>query len=142
MPLARVPVDHVAVPPGHRLAAADAVEATDLDGEPVLVVDRADAPTRPRRDRGLLRRRRRPAALDHARRDPGRAGARPWSRSGPGIGWLNSWQAERGRPRTDVAVRPLRPVGLYDEFRVVWRAGDTSDTTAAFVATMLETCVT
>ena len=44
-PLARVPVDHVAVPPGHRLAGADVVEAADLDGEPVLVVDRAEAPT-------------------------------------------------------------------------------------------------
>jgi DNA-binding transcriptional LysR family regulator len=43
--LARVPVDHVAVPPAHPLAEADTVNADDLDGEPVLVVDRADAPT-------------------------------------------------------------------------------------------------
>ena len=42
-PLAQVPVDHLAVPTGHHLAAADVVEAPRLDGEPVLVVDRADA---------------------------------------------------------------------------------------------------
>ena len=46
VPLARVPVDHVAVPPDHRLAESPAVvQAQDLDGEPVLVVERSDAPT-------------------------------------------------------------------------------------------------
>jgi DNA-binding transcriptional LysR family regulator len=59
---------------------------------------------------------------------------------GTGIGWLNSWQAARGRTRTDVAVRRLGPVALYDEFRVAWRTGDTSDQTAAFVAVALATC--
>ena len=44
-PLARVPVDHLAVPPAHPLAGADIVNASDLDGQPVLVVDRAEAPT-------------------------------------------------------------------------------------------------
>ena len=44
MPLVRVPVDHVAVPLGHRLADASVVAAQDLDHEPLLVVDRADAP--------------------------------------------------------------------------------------------------
>jgi hypothetical protein len=29
---------------------------------------------------------------------------------------------------------------LFDEFRVVWRACDTSETTAAFVQAMLDTC--
>ena len=123
VPLARVPVDHVAVPPGHPLAGAEVVDAADLDGEPVLVVDRADAPT----------------AHDEIEAYCAATGARPrWITHaavqvervldlvavGTGIGWLNSWQAERARRRTDVAVRPLQPVALYDEFRVVWRAGD------------------
>ncbi len=140
-PLARVPVDHVAVPPGHPLAGADVVQAADLDGEPVLVVDRADAPT----------------AHDEIEAYVAAVGARPrWIPHaaiqvervldqvalGTGIGWLNSWQAEPAARRIDVAVRPLRPVALFDEFRVVWRAGDGSDTRSAFVATMLEACET
>jgi hypothetical protein len=31
-------------------------------------------------------------------------------------------------------------VALYDEFRVAWWTGDTSDRTAAFVAVALATC--
>jgi hypothetical protein len=31
-------------------------------------------------------------------------------------------------------------VALYDELRVAWRTGDTSDQTTAFVATALATC--
>ena len=98
----------------------------------MLVVDRADAPT----------------AHDEIESYCTAAGARPrWITHaavqvervldlvavGTGIGWLNSWQAEPAARRPDVVVRPLRPVSLYDEFRVVWRAGDTSATTAAFV---------
>jgi DNA-binding transcriptional LysR family regulator len=85
VPLVRVPVDHVAVPLGHRLAGAAVVTAGDLEHEPVLVVDRADA-------------------------------------------------------RTDVAIRPLQPIGMWDEFRVAWRAGDTRPATAACVRVVLETC--
>src|SRR5262245_41522360 len=44
VPLARVPIDHVVMPLGHRLARAEVVEAADLDDEPLLVVDRSDAP--------------------------------------------------------------------------------------------------
>jgi DNA-binding transcriptional LysR family regulator len=139
VPLARVPVDHVAVPPDHRLAESQAVNAQDLDGEPVLVVERSDAPT----------------AHDEIESYCTTMGARPhWVTHaavqvervldlvalGTGIGWLNSWQAERAGSRQDVAVRPLRPVGLYDEFRVAWRAGDPSPVTAAFVRIALETC--
>jgi DNA-binding transcriptional LysR family regulator len=138
-PLARVPVDHVAVPPRHRLAGADTVQAADLDGEAVLVVDRAEAPT----------------AHDEIEAYLAAAGARPrWISHaaiqvervldqvalGTGIGWLNSWQAEPAARRFDVAVRPLRPVALFDEFRAVWRAEDTSETTAALVATMRDSC--
>jgi DNA-binding transcriptional LysR family regulator len=140
VPLARVPVDHVAVPPDHRLARSGAVvDASDLDDEPVLVVERSDAPT----------------AHDEIQSYCTAMGARPrWVPHaavqvervldlvalGTGIGWLNSWQAERGGSRHDVVVRRLRPVGLYDEFRVAWRAGDPSPVTAAFVRVALETC--
>src|SRR4051794_28712721 len=43
--LARVPFDHVAVPSSHPLAEHDVVHASDLDGQPVLLVERDDAPT-------------------------------------------------------------------------------------------------
>jgi DNA-binding transcriptional LysR family regulator len=139
VPLARVPVDHVSLPAGHRLAAAGHVEARDLDGEPVLVVDRADAPT----------------AHDEIEAYCAAMGAKPqWVPHaatqvervldmvavGSGIGWLNAWQADRELGRDDVVVRPLRPVALYDEFRVAWRVGDPAAATAAFVRVILETC--
>ena len=59
---------------------------------------------------------------------------------GSGIGWLNSWQADRETGRTDVAIRPLRPIGMWDEFRVAWRAGDTRLATADLRRVVLETC--
>jgi DNA-binding transcriptional LysR family regulator len=139
VPLARVPVDHVAVPVGHRLATADVVAAADLEGEPLLIVDRAEAPQ----------------AHDVITGFMSRLGVRPlWVTHGPsqiervfdmvsigsGIGWLNTWQAEREAGRTDVAVRPLRPIGMWDEFRVAWRAGDSRAATAACVRVVLETC--
>jgi DNA-binding transcriptional LysR family regulator len=142
VPLARVPVDHLALPPDHRLATGQhVVQAQDLDDEPVLVVERSDAPT----------------AHDEILSYCAAMGARPhWVTHaavqvervldlvalGTGIGWLNSWQAQRAGSRQDVVVRPLRPIGLYDEFRVAWRAGDPSPVTAAFVRVALETCGT
>ena len=117
----------------------EVVDAAELDGEPVLVVDRSDAPT----------------AHDEIEAYCAAVGARPrWINHaatqvervldlvavGTGIGWLNAWQAEREGGRTDVVVRPLRPVALYDEFRVAWRAGDSATATAAFVRVVLETC--
>jgi DNA-binding transcriptional LysR family regulator len=139
VPLARVPVDHVAVPPDHRLAGQEVVAARDLDGEPVLVVERADAPI----------------AHDEIESYLAAGGAQPqWVTHaaiqvervldlvalGTGIGWLNAWQATRAADRADIAVRRLRPVELYDEFRVAWRTGDSSAMTAAFVRIALETC--
>ena len=139
VPLARVPVDHVSVPLGHRLASAEVVEAGDLEGEPVLVVDRADAPYAHdaivRYTSGLDVH---PRWVTH--------GATQIERVfdmvaiGSGIGWLNTWQAEREAARTDVAIRPLTPVGMWDEFRVAWRQGDTRLATAACVRVVLETC--
>jgi DNA-binding transcriptional LysR family regulator len=139
MPLARVAVDHVAVPRTHPLASAAVVAPGDLDGQPVLVVDRAEAPT----------------AHDEIEGYCARAGARPrWIAHAPvqvervldqvalgtGIGWLNAWQVEAASGRDDLAVRPLRPVTLFDEFRVVWRAGADASTTTAFVEALIAAC--
>ncbi len=138
-PLARVPVDHVVVPLSHRLADADLVSIADLDDEPVLVVDRADAPhahdtiATYLQGQGVH-----PRWVTH--------GATQIERVfdmvsiGSGIGWVNTWQAEREGGRDDVAIRPLDPVGMWDEFRVVWRHGDTQLATAACVRVVLETC--
>jgi DNA-binding transcriptional LysR family regulator len=139
VPLARVPVDHVVVPLGHRLAGAEHVEAADLENEPVLVVDRADSPLAHDEITGYLAGLGvRPAWVTH--------GATQIERVfdmvaiGSGIGWLNTWQAERDAGRVDVAIKPLAPVGLWDEFRVAWRQGDTRLVTAACVRVVLETC--
>jgi DNA-binding transcriptional LysR family regulator len=137
MALARVAVDHVAVPRTHPLAGAAVVAPGDLDGQPVLVVDRAEAPT----------------AHDEIEAYCAAAGARPrWITHAPvqvervldqvalgsGIGWLNAWQAEAASGRTDIAVLPLRPATLFDEFRAVWRAGAAEATSTALVETFVE----
>jgi DNA-binding transcriptional LysR family regulator len=138
VPLARVPVDHVAIPSGHRLAVLDSVAVGDLENESVLVVDRNEAPQ----------------AHDDITAYCAAHGVRPrWVLHGAtqvermldmvaigsGIGWLNGWQADAA-VRSDVAVRPLTPVELHDEFRVAWRVGDTSPATSACVRVILETC--
>jgi DNA-binding transcriptional LysR family regulator len=139
VPLARVPVDHVAVPPDHRLAASPAVMAADLDDEPVLVVERSDAPTGHDEIVSYCTAMgTRPRWVTHAAVQVERA--LDLVALGTGIGWLNSWQAERASGREDIVVRRLHPVELYDEFRVAWRAGDPSAMTAAFVRVALETC--
>jgi DNA-binding transcriptional LysR family regulator len=139
VPLARVPVDHVAVPPDHRLGERDVVDARDLDDELVLVVERSDAPTA---HHGIVSYCTamgvRPRWVTHAPVQVERE--LDLVALGSGIAWLNSWQAERAGRRDDVVVRPLSPVELHDEFRVAWRAGDPSATTAAFVRVALETC--
>jgi DNA-binding transcriptional LysR family regulator len=139
VPLAEVPVDHVIVPPDHRLAMFERVDVTDLEGEAVLIVDRDDAPhahdeiTQYFAGLGV-----RPRWITH--------GATQIERVfdmvsvGAGIGWLNTWQAERESGRTDVAIRPLVPVGMHDGFRIAWRAGDTTPATAMCVRVLLETC--
>jgi DNA-binding transcriptional LysR family regulator len=141
VPLARVPVDHVAVPLNHRLAQVDTVDITDLEHEPLLVVERSDAPHAHDAITSYVNRLGvRPAWVTH--------GATQIERVfdmvaiGSGIGWLNTWQAEREAARTDVAIRPLTPVGMWDEFRIAWRAGDTRLATAACVRVVLETCGT
>ena len=122
-----------------RVARYDRVDVSDLDGEPVLIVEREDAPR----------------AHDEIAHYFAGLGIRPrWVTHGAtqiervydmvsvgaGIGWLNTWQAERESGRTDVAIRPLFPVGMHDVFRIAWRAGDTSPATAMCVRVLLETC--
>jgi DNA-binding transcriptional LysR family regulator len=135
-PLARVPMDHVAVPAAHRLAAHEVVQASDLDGEAVLLVERTDAPT----------------AHEETLAYCAAVGVRPdWVLHpatqaermldmvavGAGIGWLNHWQAGRVQ-RDGVAVRPLRPVVRVDDFHLVWRSADASPATQAFAALAAE----
>ena len=134
-----MPVDHVAVPLSHRLAGVGQVAIGDLEDEPVLVVDRLDAPHAHDKI----------ASYVHAQGVHPRwvtHGATQIERVfdmvsiGSGIGWLNTWQAEREAARDDVAIKPLDPVGMWDEFRIAWRQGDTRLATAACVRVVLETC--
>jgi DNA-binding transcriptional LysR family regulator len=131
---ATVAFDHVAIPAGHPLAARDNINVADLDGEPVLLVDRADAPTY--HDDTIAyctahgahpRWVHHPAAQVERMLDT-------VSMNG-GIGWLNHWQSEL--VREGVVVRPLDPVTRFDDFHICWRADDQSPTTAEFVATAL-----
>ena len=112
------------------------MQASDLDGEPVLLVERTDAPT----------------AHEETLAYCAAVGVRPdWVLHpatqaermldmvavGAGIGWLNHWQAGRVQ-RDGVAVRPLRPVVRVDDFHLVWRSTDASAATRAFVALAAE----
>jgi DNA-binding transcriptional LysR family regulator len=135
-PLSRVPMDHVALPAAHRLAAQDVVEASDLDGEPVLLVERDDAPTAHEQTLaycaavGI-----RPAWVLHPATQAERM--LDMVAVGAGIGWLNRWQAGRIQ-REGVAVRPLHPVERVDDFHLVWRSTDASPATRAFAALAAE----
>ena len=136
--LARVPFDHVAVPQNHPLADHQVVNATDLEGQPVLLVEREDAPTYHDATVAYC------AALD----------VRPaWVMHpatqvermldmvavGSGIGWLNAWQAAHVT-RDGVAIRSLRPVEHYDDLHVVWRVDDQSRSVQQFVEIAMEEC--
>jgi DNA-binding transcriptional LysR family regulator len=129
-------MDHVALPATHRLAENDVVEASDLDGEPVLLVERADAPTAHEETLaycaavGI-----RPAWVLHPATQAERM--LDMVAVGAGIGWLNRWQAGRVQ-REGVAVRPLHPVKRVDDFHLVWRTTDASPATRAFAALAAE----
>src|SRR4029079_3841380 len=107
--LARVPFDHVAVPSGHPLADHEVVYATDLDGQPVLLVERDDAPTY--HDSTLAYCAAldvRPAYVVHPAAQVERM--LDMVAVGSGIGWLNAWQAGHVNPRS--AGTPPPPPGL------------------------------
>jgi len=134
--LARVPFDHVAVPSGHPLARHDVVYATDLDGQPVLLVERDDAPTY--HDATLAYCASldvRPAYVVHPAAQVERM--LDMVAVGSGIGWLNAWQAAHVT-REGVAIRPLRPVERFDEFHVVWRVDDDSKSVKQFIEIAME----
>ncbi len=134
--LARVPFDHVAVPQNHPLASQPEVYATDLEGQPVLLVDRDDAPTYHDATLGYC------AALDvhpswvsHPATQVERM--LDMVAVGSGIGWLNAWQAAHVS-RDGVVILPLRPVERFDEFYLVWRIDEQSKWVKQFVEIAME----
>jgi DNA-binding transcriptional LysR family regulator len=119
--LAQVPVNHVALPPGHPLTALTVVRRADLAGAEILVVDRDEAPAYHDQTVAYL------ADLDPPPRHILHAATQvermfDMVAVGAGIGWLNAWQADRERNRTDIEIRPLEPVAWFDEYRIAWRA--------------------
>ena len=122
--LCRVAFDHVAVPERHRLARAEVVHARDLDGQPVLLVERAGAPVYHDAtiaycvEHGV-----RPEWVEHPVTQVERM--LDMVAVGSGIGWLNTWQAGHAA-RDGVVVRPLEPITRFDEFQLVWRIDDRS----------------
>jgi DNA-binding transcriptional LysR family regulator len=136
--LARVPFDHVAVPQNHPLADHAVVNATDLEGQPVLLVEREDAPTY--HDSTLAYCAAldvRPAWVMHPATQVERM--LDMVAVGSGIGWLNAWQAAHVS-RDGVAIRALRPVERFDEFHLVWRIDDHSKSVQQFVEIAMEAC--
>jgi DNA-binding transcriptional LysR family regulator len=134
--LARVPFDHVAVPSGHPLAERDVVDVAQLDGQPVLLVERDDAPTY--HDSTLAycaSHDVRPAWVIHPASQVERM--LDMVAVGSGIGWLNAWQAAHVT-REGVAIRPLQPVERFDEFHLVWRVDDDSKSVEQFVEIAME----
>jgi DNA-binding transcriptional LysR family regulator len=136
--LARVPFDHVAVPQTHPLARQSVVQAKDLEGQPVLLVEREDAPTY--HDATLAYCAAldvRPAWVVHPASQVERM--LDMVAVGSGIGWLNAWQAAHVS-REGVVIRPLRPIERFDEFRLVWRLDDRSKSVKQFVDIAVEAC--
>lgn len=136
--LARVPFDHVAVPHTSPLAEYPVVYATDLEAQPVLLVEREDAPTY--HDATLAYCTAldvRPAWVVHPASQVERM--LDMVAVGSGIGWLNAWQATHVS-RDGVVIRPLQPVERFDEFHLVWRVDDHSKSVKQFVEIAMEAC--
>jgi DNA-binding transcriptional LysR family regulator len=136
--LARVPFDHVAVPQAHPLAQRTTIDARDLEGQPVLLVERDEAPTY--HDATLAYCAAldvRPAWVTHPATQVERM--LDMVAVGSGIGWLNAWQAAHVS-RDGVVIRPLRPIERFDEFHLVWRVDDHSKSVKQFVDIAMEAC--
>jgi DNA-binding transcriptional LysR family regulator len=134
--LARVPFDHVAVPQNHPLASQPEVYATDLEGQPVLLVERDDAPTYHDATLGYCAALDvRPAWVTHPATQVERM--LDMVAVGSGIGWLNAWQAAHVG-HDGVAILPLRPVERFDEFYLVWRIDEHSKWVKQFVEIAME----
>jgi DNA-binding transcriptional LysR family regulator len=136
--LARVAFDHVAVPESHALATQDVIRASDLEAQPVLLVERDDAPTY--HDATIAYCAAldvRPAWVMHPASQVERM--LDMVAVGSGIGWLNAWQAAHVS-REGVVIRPLQPVERFDEFHLVWRIDDHSKSVEQFVEIAMEAC--
>ena len=139
-PLARVPVDHVAVPPdppAGRRRRRQRQRPRWSAGAHRRPRRGADSP---RRDRGLLRVSGSAAALDHPRRGPGRAGARPGrSRHRHRLAQRLAGRAGRRPSRTSPCVR-------CDPWRCSTRSTSSGEpatdaaTTAQFVQALADSC--
>jgi DNA-binding transcriptional LysR family regulator len=137
-PLVRIPFSYIAIPEGHRLAAKEVVAATDLEGEPALLVERAEAPTY--HDETLAYCASlgvRPAWVFHVATQVERM--LDMVSVGTGLGWLNAWQAEHVS-RDGVVVRPLEPVTRFDDLHIAWRKDDASAAVADFVQLAVAFC--
>jgi DNA-binding transcriptional LysR family regulator len=136
--LARVAFDHVAVPQTHPLAQRSVIDARDLEGQAVLLVERDEAPTYHDATVAYCSALDvRPAWVVHPATQVERM--LDMVAVGSGIGWLNAWQAAHVS-RDGVVIRPLRPVERFDEFHLVWRIDDHSKSVKQFVDIAMEAC--
>jgi DNA-binding transcriptional LysR family regulator len=137
-PLARVPFAHLAVPEGHRLAQPAAIDVSMLEGESVLLVERADAPAYHDATVAYCTANDvRPAWVLHPASQMERM--LDMVAIGMGIGWLNDWQAGHAN-HEGVVVKPMRPIGRFDDFHLAWRADDQTATTQQFLDIATEVC--
>ena len=134
--LTHVAFDHLAVPEGHPLSRQPVIRATDLEGQPVLLVSRDDAPTYHDATLGYLAEHGvRARLVEHAATQVERM--LDMVAVGSGIGWLNEYQA-RNVHHEGVAVVPLEPVTRFDSFHLVWRIDERSPDIDRFVEIITE----
>ncbi len=134
--LTRVAFDHLAVPVGHRLAAASVIDVHDLADEQTLLVSRVDAPTFHDATLAYLAEHGvRPRWVEHPATQVERM--LDMVAVGTGIGWLNEYQARNVRHEGVVAV-PLTPVTRFDEFHLAWRVGERSTAVEEFTRIVTE----
>jgi DNA-binding transcriptional LysR family regulator len=139
-PLVRVAFDHVAIPAGHALAQRQVIDATDLNGQPLLLVERDGAPVYHDATVGYCAEHGvRPEWVVHPVTQVERM--LDMVAVGSGIGWLNSSQAAHLGMTRDAAdgvvIRPLRPVTRFDEFLLVWRVDEQSAALVDFIETAI-----
>jgi DNA-binding transcriptional LysR family regulator len=133
--LGRVGFDHLAVPETHPLAARTTISPADLDGESVLLVSRAEAPTYHDATIGYCAQHgTHPKWIEHSATQVERM--LDMVSVGSGIGWLNAFQAQIQHP--GVVIVPLQPVTRFDEFHLAWRVDDHSSSVVDFVAIATE----
>jgi DNA-binding transcriptional LysR family regulator len=134
--LTRVAFDHLAVPEGHRLSREPVIHAGDLEGEPVLLVAREDAPTYHDATLGYLAEHGvRARFVEHPATQVERM--LDMVAVGSGIGWLNEYQA-RIVHHEGVVVVPLEPVTRFDSFHLVWRIDERPATIDQFIVIITE----